>query len=457
MTAVPQLPYRALAILVSFAAALVAFFLLRGAEPPPSRGEARAVALGASRPGGSTDAEIARLQAIVRGAPRETAPRAQLADAYLAKARETGDPAFYVRADGLLRAALARTPGDPDALVASAGLALSRHDFRHGLELAQRARAARPAALAAYPALVDALVELGRFGAAERTLQHLVDAKPGLAGYARVSYIRELHGDLDGAAAAMRRAISGGGPARDSVASVQSLLGTLELARGRLAAAESAHRTALAAVPGYPAAEAGLARVAAARGDLAGAIRRWQALAERLPLPEYVIGLGEAQLAAGRGTAGRRELQLVGAEQRLAAGDARAADASAADASSSTGGVKLDAELAVFEADHGSPARALALARRAWNAAPGLRAADARGWALTRSGRPEAGLRWAHRALRLGSRDAIFRYHAGMAALAAGRDAEGRRHLSIALDHGLAGWPWQAAQARDALMQGDRR
>jgi tetratricopeptide (TPR) repeat protein len=440
VTAAPRLPYRALAILVSFAAALVAFFLLRGAEPPSSRGEARAVAPAVSRPGGSTDAEIARLQAIVRGAPRETAPRVQLADAYLAKARETGDPAFYVRADGLLRVALARTLGDPDALVASAGLALSRHDFRHGLELAQRARAARPAALAAYPALVDALVELGRFGAAERTLQRLVDAKPGLAGYARVSYIRELHGDLDGAAAAMRRAISAGGPARDSVASVQSLLGTLELARGRVDAAASAHRAALTAVRDYPAAQAGLARVAAARGDLAGAIRRWQALAERLPLPEYVIGLGEAQLAAGRGTAGRRELELVGAERRLAAG-----------------GVRLAAELAVFEADHGSPARALALARRAWDAAPGLRAADARGWALTRSGRPEAGLRWAHRALRLGSRDAIFRYHAGMAALAGGRDAEGRRHLSIALDHGLAGWPWQAAQARDALMQGDRR
>jgi tetratricopeptide (TPR) repeat protein len=471
MTAAPRLHYRALAVLASFAAALAAFLLLRAAEPPSSRGEARAVAPALSRPGGSTDAEIARLQAIVRGAPRETAPRVQLATAYLAKARETGDPAFYVRADGLLRAALARAPGDPDALVASAGLALSRHEFQRGLALARRARAARPAALAAYPALVDALVELGRFGAAERTLQRLVDAKPGLAGYARVSYFRELHGDLEGAAAAMRRAIAAGGPARQSVASVQSLLGTLELARGRVAAAESAHRAALTGLPGYPTAEAGLARAAAARGDLAGAIRRWRALAERLPLPEYVIGLGEAQLAAGRIAAGRRELELVGAERRLAAGAASAPDTSAPDtsaadaptadgsssASSSTGGVRLDAELAVFEADHGSAARALALARRAWVAAPGLRAADARGWALTRSGRPAAGLRWAHRALRLGSRDAIFRYHAGMAALAAGRDAEGRSHLRVALDHGLAGWQWQAAQAREALMEGGPR
>ena len=116
--------------------------------------------------------------------------------------------------------------------------------------------------------------------------------------------------------------------------------------------------------------------------------------------------------------------------------------------------MNIDAERAVFEADHGSPVRAAALARRAWAAAPGLRAADARGWALTRGGRPADGLRWARRALRLGSLDPIFRYHAGIAALAAGREAEGRRHLRLALDHGLAGWPWQAQAARAALAGG---
>src|SRR5215207_7293727 len=275
MTTFPaRLPHRALAVLLSFAAALVAFVALRGAEPPSPRADGRAVAPAASRPAGSTDAEIARLQAVVRDAPRETAARVQLAGAYLEKVRETGDAAFHARADGLLREALAARPGDPDALVASAGVALSRHDFLRGLALARRARAARPAALAPYPPLVDALVELGRFDAAERTLQRLVDAEPGLAAYARVSYVRELHGDLDGAARAMRRAIGAGGPARQSVANVQSLLGTLELARGRPAHADAAHRAALAALPGYPAAEAGRARAAAAQGDLSGAIRR---------------------------------------------------------------------------------------------------------------------------------------------------------------------------------------
>jgi tetratricopeptide (TPR) repeat protein len=423
-------------IFLSFVAALAAFFVLRGPEPVAPA----APAATAPRAAGDTDAEIARLQAAARSAPRAVAARVALASAYLQKARESGDAGFYLRADALLRAARAQRPGDHDALVASASLALSRHDFRGGLALARRARAARPQALAAYPALVDALVELGRFGAAERTLQRLVDDKPALAAYARVSYLRELHGDLDGAAAAMRRAISAGGPARETVASVQALLGGIELARGRTDAARAAHRAALAAVPGYPAAEAGLARLDAARGDLDAAIRRWRALVERLPLPEHVLGLAEAELAAGQPRAARRDLALIGAERRLLA----------------VARVDADAELAVYEADHGSPLRALALARRAWRAAPGLRATDALGWALTRSGRPEAGLRWARRAIALGAVDPLFRYHAGATAIAAGEDGYGRRQLRVALDHGLRGWPWQAAQAR-RLLEGDTR
>ncbi len=424
---------RLLAVLLAFAAALGAFLLLR--SPEPAAPAAAAPAAAAARDGSD---DLPALQAAVRDAPRATAPRVALAEAYLRRARTTGDPAFYARADGLLRGALARAPRDPDALAASAGLALSRHDFRRGLQLARRARAGRPGALAPAPLIVDALVELGRFGAAERELQQLVDTKPTLAGYARVSYLRELHGDLGGAVAAMRRAAAAGGAGRESTASVQSLLGGLELARGNLAAAGRAQRAALAAVPGYPAALAGLARLAAARGDLDAAGRRWQALATRLPLPEYVVALGETRLAQGRRAAARRELRLVGAERRLLG----------------SAGVDTDAETAVYEADHGAPRRALALARRAWRAAPGVRAADAMGWALTRAGRPAAGLRWAHRALALGSRDPLMRHHAGLAALAAGAPAEGRAHLRVALAGGLAGWPWQAQQARTALRGG---
>jgi hypothetical protein len=73
------------------------------------------------------------------------------------------------------------------------------------------------------------------------------------------------------------------------------------------------------------------------------------------------------------------------------------------------------------------------LARRAWSRAPSVRSADALGWALTRDGHPRAGVRWARRAPRLGSRDAMMLAHAGLAARAAGDRADARRWLRAAL------------------------
>jgi tetratricopeptide (TPR) repeat protein len=263
-----------------------------------------------------------------------------------------------------------------------------------------------------------------------------VDRKPALASYARASYFRELHGDLAGAEEAMRLAVSAGEAAGgENVAYVRTLLGNLELDRGRVGPAGRAYRTALRSFPGYAAAAAGLARVEAARGETGAAIRRYRRLVARLPLPEHVIALGELELATGRTAAGRRDLALVRAEERLL----------------QAGGVNTDVELAVFEANHGSPRAAVALARRAWAQAPSVRSADALGWALTRAGRPREGLPWARRALRLHSVDPSFLQHAGFAALGAGDRADARRWLAASLARNPRWSPYHAPKARRAL------
>ena len=201
----------------------------------------------------------------------------------------------------------------------------------------------------------------------------------------------------------MRLAVAAGGPAPENNAYVSALLGELERRRGRPAAARRAFERALASVPRFAAAEAGLARLdaeravsgAAAAGAapvaprrgrcprrrcprrrcrggaahggaaprdtaarssrraLRASAARLRVIVARLPLPEYVVALGETELAAGRTAAGRRDLALVAAEQRL----------------QQAAGVDIDVELAVFEADHGSPRRAVG----ARHAAPGTR------------------------------------------------------------------------------------
>jgi len=413
----PRFPLTAAA--VAFAAMLAVLVLAMGAGRggAPSAGDAGVAAPDAPAPDATTDQRIAILQATVRAQPRRADGYTLLAGAYRQKVRETGDATYYTKADGLIVRALQLAPGDPAALTERAALEASRHDFRGALRDALAARRAAPEVDKPFGVLVDALVELGRYRAAGRALQEMVDRRPDLAAYARVSYFRELHGDLAGAATAMRLAVSAGSGAAENTAYAQSLLGDLELARGRVGAAALAYRQALALVPRYAPADAGLARVESARGDLDAAIRRQRAVVARLPLPQYVVALGETELAAGRRAAARRDLALVRVEERLLAAN----------------GVNTDVDLALFEADHGSPARAVILARRAWATAPSVRSADALGWALTRAGDPRAGTRWARRALRLGSRDAMFLYHAGMAAKAAGEPALARRRLHAAL------------------------
>jgi tetratricopeptide (TPR) repeat protein len=418
--------------LVALLATLVVVRALDGSPGAPAPGAGGAGTFTDAR---GTDQRITSLQAAIRRGADRPGPYAALGDAYLQKARETFDPSYYARAEAALREALARDPRDAGALTAMGTLANARHDFAVALRFGERARAAAPGVAKPYGVTVDALVELGRFEAAERALQRMVDLKPNLDSYARVSYFRELHGDVGGAAEALRLAASAGGGARENLAYVQTLLGNLELGRGRTGAARHAYRLALSRYPRYAPAQAGLARADAAGGDLAAAIRRLRGVVARLPLPEYAVALAEAERAAGRRAAAREHLALVAVQQRLLR----------------RGGVNVDAEMAAFEADHGRPERAVRLARAAWKAAPGVRAADALGWALTRAGAPDEGLRYAQRALRLGSRDPVYLYHAGIAARGAGRPALARRHLEHALAASPRFSPYHAPRARRAL------
>ena len=397
-------------------------------SPPPSRAPAPA----ATSP---TVAAIARLQATVTANPDDADAQRDLGFALTQRVRETADPSLYAPAEAAFAAALRLHPGDPEALVGVAGIQLGKHQFAAGLATARRAIALSPRLVAAHAAEVDALVELGRYDEADQAAGEMLALGSDLSTLARVSYLAELRGHLPAALTAMREAAASPGLAPENTAYVQALLGNLRAFSGDRAGAAAAYAQALATVPDHAPSLAGQGRLAVAEGRLDDAIALFARAAAVVPLPEYVIALGDAQAAAGHADDGRRSYELARAEIRLF----------------QSAGVVVDLDLALLEADHGDPAAALRFATAAARETPTVRAADAVAWALHRLGRDRDAMTHVKDALRLGSIDPILRYHAGAIEAALGDTAAARRDLgqALATDPGFSATG--AAEARRLL------
>ena len=105
-------PLKLLAPLLALGATLLVLHAINGAGAPASGGGAAdaATARAGDLPGATTDQRIAGLQAQLRAAP-DAEGYAELGLEYLQKVRESGDPSFYARAEGVLREALRVDPG----------------------------------------------------------------------------------------------------------------------------------------------------------------------------------------------------------------------------------------------------------------------------------------------------------------------------------------------------------
>jgi tetratricopeptide (TPR) repeat protein len=404
--------------------AVVLFLLaavgLRGSgNPAPATGVAAAapelgVLLGPSPAVGSLDATIASLQARLETVPGDWQAAASLGIAHVQRARITADPTSYPLAESALARSLAIRPeGNAEGLVGMGSLAAARHDFAAALRWGRRAVRTAPFDADAYGLLGDAQLELGRYGAAFRSFQTMVDTRPSLASYARVSYARELRGDVDGAIRAMRAAYEIAG-SRGDAAWAAAHVAKLHFGSGSVAEAEAWFRRARAADPTSFDAEAGLALVAWAHGDLDRAVAGYEDLVARYPTPEHVAVLGDLYAASGDREAAAAQRELVRAEARLFRAN----------------GVNTDLELALFEADHaeeGSARAALHAARAEWGRRKSIQVADAYAWALHANGLDRHASALSAQALHLGTRNALFLFHAGMIQLRLGHEerAEG--------------------------------
>jgi tetratricopeptide (TPR) repeat protein len=196
--------------------------------------------------------------------PKAMEPRLNLAYVFINEARITGEHGHYYPAalkmlNGILEHQTLVKDMRFRALAAKAGVQLSLHDFQNALQTGTQAVALNPYNAQIYGALVDANVELGHYDEAVRMADKMVSIRPDLRSYSRVSYLREIYGDVSGSIDAMRMAVEAGVPGQEQSCWSRLTLGHLLEQYRSADEAEKEYQEILVERPDYPFALAALA------------------------------------------------------------------------------------------------------------------------------------------------------------------------------------------------------
>ena len=217
------------------------------------------------------------LQAAITQNPSDYKSMLALSQAYIQEGRETGDHGYYDKsALELLDKILENEPENFEALCCKATVLLSQHHFTEGLTVAQQALPINPNSAFIYGILCDANLELGNYDIAIKMADKMVSIRPDIRSYARISYLREIYGDIPGAIKAMKLAVSAGYPGLEQTEWTRCMLGHLYENTGSLDSALYQYKFALSERPDYAFAIAGLGRLAKANGNYKEAITYYE-------------------------------------------------------------------------------------------------------------------------------------------------------------------------------------
>jgi len=360
-----------------------------------------------------TDGTIRFFQWKVAQDPDDCFNYDRLGTAYIQKARETGDIAYFDLAAKALEKSLALESTHAEAAPASKHLAtvyFSEHRFAEARELARKALELNPGDVTPNALLGDAESEMGNYEQAWRFYGRLENPASSQSGNEGVLYLQEtrasnrafLTGDTQAAIEHMRRGVeisTRAGLAKESIAWSQFMLGEDYFLAGEISKAGEAYESALKTYPGYHHALAGLAKIAAAQGRLPEAIDGYQKAISVIPLPAYAAALGDVYARNGQAVEAQKQYDLVEYIGRL----------------SMFNETVYNRELAVFYADHGIRLRdAVALARKEFEVRHDVYTYDALAWTLFKNGQIAEAADAIHSALLLGTKDASIYFHAGL-------------------------------------------
>lgn len=379
-----------------------------------------------------TDRQIQTLQNHVKEAPGDYAGYDGLGFAFLQKARETGDIAYYDLAEQTLNKALELPSQDfrsADALVHMALVYMGEHRFSEALASAQKAIATGAGNLPAFAIAGDAYTDLGDYDEAAAAYNTVDSLGPAISSPLALDYLSDsrraylcyLHGDPAEAIRLMKNAIAAArqlNVPQENLAWLYFELGERYFQTGDLIAADMSYQSGLRADSNHYRSLAGLAKVRAAQGKLEESVRFYQRSIAIIPFPAYVAELGDIYEKLGRMNEAQQQYDLVeyiGHFGKL-------------------NQVLANRELALFYADRGIKLpEALALARKELDVRHDIYTWDALAWVLYRNGRLQEASDAINKALALHTNDSLLLFHAGMIYHGLSKDTEAEDFLSHAL------------------------
>ncbi len=379
-----------------------------------------------------TDRLIRSLQSRVKMYPQDYAGYDQLGAAYIQKGRETGDATYYELAKESLARSLDLVNNDPAAASAKthmAVVAMAEHRFEDALKWAEDALALGSGDPSPWAIVGDAHTDLGQYDEAQAAygkLRDLNQAGSPASGISyerdsRLAYLRFISGDPKSAVELMRDAIQTAMalhmPA-ENIAWSDYQLGEICFKSGDLTGAEQAYQAGLAADLNSYRNVAGLAEVRTAQRRYQDAIDLDQRAIAAIPYPMFAASLYDLYLKVGRPADAEKQHDLIEFIGNLNPINQRL----------------FYRDLALFYADHDLKLKeSLELAQEELKVRQDIYTWDIMAWVLYKNGRAQEAEAAIAKALRMGTKDALVYFHAGMIYRQLGDPAKAGEYLGKAL------------------------
>jgi tetratricopeptide (TPR) repeat protein len=345
----------------------------------------------------------------------------ELAEAFVRRARETGDKSYYEQAHQAIENSLKLKPDNFEAEQARVDLLLSEHKFGDALEEAQALNHRMPDAILVWGYMAESHAALGEYQKAEQAAQWMMDLRPGnIPAYLTGATLREDWGDIDGAEEFFSKALQQTPPFEtEETAWILTRIGRLLRRSGRTEDAAAQLQKALKAFPDYYLSLEELAEVRMAEHRYADAVELLEKRNRTFPTPLSQLLAAQAYERSDRPADAAQMYAKFEQDARTQAGLSD----------------NYNVDLIAYYVEHAhQPREALRIARLEMENRHDVWTLDAYAWALYANGQYAEARLQIQKALAVGTRDAVLYYHAGAIDRALGKKEEARLYLRKSLE-----------------------